>query len=96
MNGMSDVPAEKAKAEVRSVAERYTAAITAGDEAAAASFTYRKEDGGLLWVSSVGRPITVLDVALGGEVARVRIQVEGMPPSPLLLRRIDDTWCVWP
>lgn len=87
---------EEDKAEVRSVVEQYTAAITARDEAAAGSFTYREEDGGLLWVSAVGRPITVLDVAIGGDVARVRIQVEGMPPSPLLLRRIDDRWRVWP
>jgi hypothetical protein len=84
------------KAVVRSIVERYSAAITARDEATAAQFTYRKEDGGLLWVSSVGRPITVLDIAIGGDVARVRIQVAGMPPSPLLLRRIDDRWCIWP
>jgi hypothetical protein len=87
---------------VTSVVERYLRAITARDESAAAKFTCRRADGGLLWISSAGRPITLLRVTgvfLEGvetPIASVVIQVDGKPESPLTLKKIDGRWCVWP
>ena len=43
----------------RSVVERYVAAITARDEPTAAQYTCQKKNGGYLWISSAGKPITV-------------------------------------
>lgn len=90
------------KRAVRSIVDKYVAAITAGDEAAAARFTCRGKDGSLLWVGAACRHITVLDMEIhtnlvtGMPTARVRIQVEKKEPSTLILKCIDGTWCVWP
>lgn len=89
---------DAAAREALSVVEKYVAAITARDEPAAARYICSKEHGGMLWVSSAGKQINVRDVTFvdtrSGHV-RVEIQVEGKPPSPVVLRKVSGTWCVW-
>jgi hypothetical protein len=84
---------------VTAVVKRYLAAVTARNEPEAASFTCGKRNGGLLWIGAVGRPITLLGVttisiASDFSIATVKIQVEGRPPSPLVLNKDGDTWRV--
>lgn len=91
---------EKALAQARAAAEKYIAAITARDEAAAARFTCRGTDAGLLWISAVGRKIRVVDVDVVTTPTALRafvtIHVDGEPPSSLVLTVKDGNWCVWP
>lgn len=92
-------PSQEA-AEVRALVAGYVAAITSRDEPAAARFTCQRTDGGLLWVTSAGRPISVHGVEVGGTMAgslsaMVEVRVDGKPPSPVVLLKKDGAWCVW-